>query len=179
MKRLLQLALAGLLVLPAAALAEADAENVLKVAYLVRFGLYVDWPTAVFAGPQAALVLCVAGDDPFGAQLDHAAAGQQVGARALQVRRIKAWTPDAGCHLVYLSGSEISWVTSQIDALRGQPVLTISDAARGAPVRGILHFVVRDDRVRFEIDDEAAARSGLQISSKLLGLALSVRARAR
>jgi hypothetical protein len=37
--------------------------------------------------------------------------------------------------------------------------------------------VIHDNRVRFEIDDAAAARNGLTISSKLLGLALSVKPR--
>lgn len=179
MIRLQTLVLAGLLALPAAAWAQADVEYGLKAAYLVRFGLYVDWPASAFAGPGSGFVLCVAGDDPFGAQLDRAAAGQRIGDRLLQVRQIKTVTRDSGCHLVYLGGSENLRAAQLIDAVRGQPVLTVTDASRGAMAPGIVHFVIRDDRVRFEIDDEAAARNGLQISSKLLGLALTVRARTR
>jgi hypothetical protein len=52
-------------------------------------------------------------------------------------------------------------------------VLTVSDV-RGL---GIINFVVKDNRVRFDVDDEAAAQSGLTISSKLLGFALNVKPR--
>jgi hypothetical protein len=57
-------------------------------------------------------------------------------------------------------------------------VLTITDSARNARAKGIVHFVLRDNRVRFEIDEQAAAENGLVISSKVLGLAISVRPRA-
>jgi hypothetical protein len=39
----------------------------------------------------------------------------------------------------------------------------------------MINFIVADNRVRFEIDEAAARRNGLQISSKLLSLAASVR----
>jgi hypothetical protein len=41
----------------------------------------------------------------------------------------------------------------------------------------VVHFVVKDKRVRFTIDDEAASLNGLKISSKLFNLALSIRPR--
>jgi len=39
----------------------------------------------------------------------------------------------------------------------------------------MITFVIASDRVRFEIDEARAVRSGLAISSKLLSLAVSVR----
>jgi len=55
------------------------------------------------------------------------------------------------------------------------PVLTVTDSIDALDAKGMINFVVADNRVRFEIDDAAARRSGLVISSKLLSLALSVR----
>jgi len=57
----------------------------------------------------------------------------------------------------------------------GRPVLTITDEVSEDAAKGMINFVIADDRVRFEIDAAAAARSGLPISSKLLDVALSVR----
>jgi hypothetical protein len=42
---------------------------------------------------------------------------------------------------------------------------------------GIIHFVIRGNRVRFVIDDAAAAKNGMTISSKLMRLALAVHLR--
>jgi hypothetical protein len=57
-------------------------------------------------------------------------------------------------------------------------VLTVTDASTDGRVRGMIHFVVVDNRVRFHIDQVRASESGLAISSRLLALALSVRRKA-
>jgi hypothetical protein len=53
-------------------------------------------------------------------------------------------------------------------------VLTVTEA-EAPDRRGMVNFVLQENRVRFEIDEAAAAQSGVEISAKLLRLALSVR----
>ena len=53
-------------------------------------------------------------------------------------------------------------------------MLTVTDAATDPAAKGIINFVIEDDRVRFEIDNSTAAAGGLTISSKLLSLAVHV-----
>ena len=52
--------------------------------------------------------------------------------------------------------------------------LTLTDQATDPTSRGIINFIISDNRVRFEIDEAAAEHSGLTISSKLPGLAARV-----
>ena len=59
--------------------------------------------------------------------------------------------------------------------MRGSPVLTVTDAATDAGAHGIVNFVIEGNRVRFEIDLNAAAENHLMISSKPLDLAVRVR----
>ncbi len=61
--------------------------------------------------------------------------------------------------------------------MRGDSVLTVTDGARRPDTTGIINFVVIENRVRFEIDDQAASRNGIAISSKLLDLAKSTKRR--
>jgi hypothetical protein len=61
--------------------------------------------------------------------------------------------------------------------VNGAAVLTVTDAAPDDRSRGIIDFVVQNHRVRFTIDDRAAAENGITISSHLFSLALSVKAR--
>ena len=140
-----------------------------KAAYLVKFPSYGGWPTQAFTAPQSPLVLCVVLPDPFGRLLDDAAAGQKVEGRALEVRRVKMVGPDSNCHVAYFGAP-----SPAADALRGSGILVVTD---GPPGGGIVNFVVSDNRVRFIVDDEAAAEGGLAISSKLLNVALSVKPR--
>ena len=63
-----------------------------------------------------------------------------------------------------------------METVHGSNVLTVSDTG-GAGETGIIDFVIVNNRVRFNIDDEAAAQNGLVISSKLMSLALNVKRR--
>jgi len=62
------------------------------------------------------------------------------------------------------------------DALNDKPFLTVTDASLG-PERGMVHFALKDGRVRFHIDDARAAHGNLVISARLLSLAITVRQR--
>lgn len=169
-------AFALLLAHPLAALAQFQAHQV-KAAYLYKFAPFVDWPANAFPSPSSPLVLCVAGDDPFGPVLDRTVVGQKIGTHPIQVRRMGRADKAAGCHILYLSGSKTQSVAEGLSSVRGSPVLTVTDGARSGEDRGVIHFVARDRNIRFQIDDEAAARNGLNISSKLLSLAVSVKSR--
>jgi hypothetical protein len=150
-------------------------EFAVKAAYLSKFGLYVDWPPTAFSSATSAFTLCVAGEDPFGADLDKAAANQRIGNRALVVRRFKTVERDSGCHILYISSTDRRSIRQVLETVHGSNVLVVSDAASPAAAGAIINFVIKDNRVRFDIDEEAAARNGLTISSKLLGLALNVK----
>ena len=152
-------------------------EYSVKAAYLYKFGIYVEWPSTAFASPNSALTLCVLGEDPFGAALDNAVNGQNINGHPVVVHRLKAFNPDSNCHILYVGLSETAQANQAAEAVRGRNVLTISDSHTPGASAGIINFVIKDNRVRFNIDDEAAAQNGLAISSKLLGLALNVKPR--
>jgi hypothetical protein len=154
-------------------------EKAVKAAYLYKFGGFVEWPAGAFPSPTSAFQLCVVGDDPFGPLLDRAVQGQQIKGRSITLRRLPVAERDAPCHIMFVSGSDAQSVPDGLAAVRGMPILTITDAARDADAKGIIHFVIRDNRVRFEIDDRTAAESGLSISSKVLSLAVAVRPRSQ
>lgn len=166
--------LAGLAATPAMAQASSAAslEYSVKANYLIRFAAFVEWPSRVFAHAQSPIVICVAGRDPFGTALDRAARGRTAYGRPLTVRRLAASEAVVGCHILYVGqGAE----NLPAAAAEEPGLLVVTDAAT-APTRGAIHFVLSDTRVRFHIDQQAAMRSGLAISSRLLNLALSVRA---
>lgn len=167
--RLLAAAMA-LLAFPAPA-AAPPSDVAVKAAFLTKFPAYVDWPAAARPRPGAALQICILGGDPFGRLIDDAARGQQVDGHPLQVRRLAAPGQAGGCHVAFVQGGNAALL-----GLQGKPVLTVTDARAGAQ-GGMIHFVIHQGRVRFNIDEAQAARSGVGISSRLLGIALSVRQR--
>jgi hypothetical protein len=160
---------------PARAMAQSGTvEYAVKATYLYKFAPYVEWPDGTFRSPSDPLVLCIAGVDAVGNLIDEAARGQTVAGHAVAVRHIIAPTRDSGCHILYVAASQRDRAAA-LKIVRGSPVLTVTDAAPDAGAHGIVNFVIEGNRVRFEIDLNAAAENHLVISSKLLNLAVRVR----
>ncbi|MCE3257715.1 MAG: hypothetical protein K0Q64_1798 [Nitrobacter vulgaris] len=148
------------------------AEYALKAAFLYKFAPFVEWPPRVFPTSSTPLTICIAGSDPFGLLADQVMQSQEFGPRGATLRRIASVEAGGSCHVMFVGQNGGSPA-----GVRDTPVLTITDGDRGPDEKGIIHFVIRGNRVRFEIDDHAAQQSGLSISSKLLSLAESVRSR--
>jgi len=151
-------------------------EDAVKAAFLPRFARYVAWPGPALPPAGAPFQLCLIGRDPFGPALDRVAASELIDGHAVAIRRMTSADRAAGCHLAFVQGSAPTDTARLLLALRAQPVLTVTDG-RGGPQRGMIHFTIVGGRVRFFIDEAAAAERGLSISSRLLALAAGVRQR--
>ena len=152
----------------------ASLEFAVKAAFITKFLPFVEWPNGAFAATGGSLRICVAGRDPFGDLLDRAADHQSISGHPLTVQRFPVVAKNNGCQVLYAGGSPEQPVADMLTAVRGTPVLTLTDNASGPKNRGMINFIVSDNRVRFEIDEAAAERNGLTISSKLLSLATRV-----
>ncbi|MFZ2032044.1 MAG: YfiR family protein [Vitreimonas sp.] len=170
----LGVALAATLAVFAEPRAQTSEEQV-KATFLYRFASYVSWPASAFSDQQAPIRLCVIGAEPLARVLQRATATQRVDGRPFEVRELTNPSAAAQCQLIYVAGER---VYDTLRAVHGRPVLTVTDGEvdRG-DVRGIVHFVIVENRVRFHIDDARAAESHLSIDPRLLGLAVSVRRR--
>jgi hypothetical protein len=152
--------------------AAQDVGTAIKATYLYKFPPYIEWPDDTL-GHAAQFPICLVGADPFGPLLDRAVGGQQIAGRPIVIRRLAAFDAGAGCLIVFAAGP----VHDILAAAQGSPVLTVTDVGQDAPDKGMINIVIVDNRVRFEIDDKAAARAGFTISSKLLSLALNIQPR--
>ena len=75
-----------------------------------------------------------------------------------------------GCHLVFISKSEKAHLTDIFDSLGSASVVTVSETENFARRGGIINFYLDGNKVRFEINADAAQRKGIKISSQLLKL---------
>jgi hypothetical protein len=151
--------------------AASPLEAAVKANDLYTLGPFVDWPATVFASAVSPFNVCVLGDDPCGRVLDQAVAGQAVSGHPIAVHRPATAQAAAACHVVYVGRMRGPGAADALRALRGVPVLTVTDARAGG-AGGMVHFVLREGRVRFALDPRAARASGLTLSSKLQALAV-------
>jgi hypothetical protein len=149
---------------------DAGLEIAIKATYLYKFAPFVEWPATAYG--SGTFNLCIVGDDPFGAILNRAVSDQRVGQRNIAVKRYPTLHGPVDCQIMFLAGSAAQPVADELAAVRNAPILTVTDQPDGAKAKGAINFVLRDNHVRFEIDNAAATRNALSISSKLLSLAV-------
>jgi hypothetical protein len=150
------------------ALRADQAEQGIKSGFIYNFTKYIDWPASAFDRSNT-LVIGIVGKDSLGGLLEKAVEGKTTGGRRLVVRHLR-WSDDlAQAYVLFVPEGEMG-NAAQLDRLKSRPVLTIGETAGFARRHGIINFVIESERVRFEINADAARAAGLKISSKLLTL---------
>lgn len=140
-------------------------EYQVKAAFLYNFAKFIDWPSG-----SDGMTLCILGKDPFDGDIDFIQ-GKTVKGRALTVKRIKTVKEVRECKILFISSAMKTSMMQTVTALKGSNVLTIGDTEGFAQQGVIINFYLEDEKVRFEINIEAAKHAGIQISSNLLKLA--------
>lgn len=158
----------------AAAAGPMASEYDVKAALLFKFGKFIEWPAGAFASPSAPLEVCVVAADGLADALTRTVQGRTISERPVNVRRPAA-ADLRSCHIVFIGAVQPTVLARTFEQLRGAPVLLVGETARFAETGGIVNFVIAANKVRFEVNPEAAERRGLRVSSKLLSLALLVR----
>ena len=155
-----------------------SSEYLIKAGFIYNFANLVQWPSTSFAQPDSPIVIVILGEDHFGTTLDHALEGKKVNARPFVIKRARsvselqrALGPQKECQILYVSSSEMSHLSEAIQMLKGVPVLTIGETPGFAKNGGIINLILEDNKVRFEVNVQAAKEADLNISSRLLALA--------
>jgi hypothetical protein len=188
MTRLLASALAivcGVLIVSAggsATAAQSASESALKAAFLYNFARFTEWPAEELEA-AAPLDICLT-DVSVAEALEPMIAGKSVGDHLLVVTRLRPdGTPRDGgargglraCEMLYLGRLDLKASHAVLMTLAGQSVFSVSDVNGFAQAGGVARFFVDGANLRFEINMLAARRSRLEISAKLLQIAIIVK----
>ncbi len=160
-------AIAGLM-LASGALALATSEYQLKAVFLFNFAQFVEWPDAAFEAPESPLHVCVLGEDPFGTELDTVMQGESIQGRPIVVQRHAEVEQARGCHVLFVNSASNEEQHAVLESLKGESVLTVGETDDFASAGGVIRFFMEGNRVRLEVNPDAAEEARLRLSSKLL-----------
>jgi hypothetical protein len=139
-----------------------------KAAFLHNFAKFTEWP-ALARG--ARIVFCIVGNDGIAAALVEMTRGRNIESHMLEIRQTQDGDAWPACHLLFVAEAESRRSAGGLSAVKTLPVLTVSDGKGFSQEGGIIEFYVDGVTIRFAINVDAAERSRLRISSRLLALA--------
>jgi hypothetical protein len=153
-----------------AALAEAN----LKAVFLFNFARYVTWPSAgMNERSPADIRICVGAEDTFFTLLKTAVQDETVDGKPLVPVALSGLDEARRCQILYVGDGNSADGKAWLTAVRGRQVLTVAEGPLNDET--VIAFFRDGNRIRFDINRDAAARHGLNVSSKLLRLARQVR----
>ncbi len=149
--------------------AEQIAEHDVKAAYLYNFTRFVEWPAEVPPGSHP-FRLCVVADEKITGAIQRTMSGESVNGRTAETVVPRSVHDVRSCQVLFVGRAQLVKAAPLLAAVRDHPVLTVSDAENfaGDGAAGTIGFVRQEGRVRFDVNLEAAKRSRLVISSRLL-----------
>jgi YfiR/HmsC-like len=150
---------------------EPSREYQIKAAFIYNFVQFVEWPASAFQSDSSPITIGILGDNPFGDVLEHVVQGKTVNGRSLVVRYFSRIEDAERCQVLFVNSADQGLLSALHDQLKDKSVLTIGEAEQFLWTGGVIRFYTEDNKVRFEINLEAAQQARLKISSKLLRLA--------
>jgi hypothetical protein len=76
--------------------------------------------------------------------------------------------------VLFVGAEERKDISEALATVRGAPTLTVGETEHFAADGGMIGFCLDENKIRFEINLEAAERANLKISARLLVLAKTV-----
>jgi hypothetical protein len=146
-------------------------EYKLKAAFLFNFAKYVEWPPAAFAEATSPMVIGILGENPFRDDLEPTIRDKTINNRPLVIKEFRSPAEATNCHILFISTSEKQRLPEILKSLHGASVLTVGETDGFTETGGMINFVTGGNKIRFQINVEAAKSAGLKVSSKLLSLA--------
>lgn len=153
----------------------AQPEQEVKAAFLYRFLDYVEWPAAALGSASAPIVIGVLGHDDVADELRRIVANRRVGRHPVEVRRVTAETALDGVQALFIGGDAIEVLARLAPDAHRRSILLVTDSDGALGDGSVINLVVVDNRIRFEVSLEAAERSRLKLSSRMLAVAMWVR----
>ena len=150
---------------------ESDTRSITKANFLFHFAASNEWPAQCLEGPFR---LAIIGNPSLHAILSDKYAMKSIGLQSLEVlgfEDVASLESAPFVHVIYCeeTGAKLQQVA---DAIANAPVLLISDAADGLQNGALINFVSVNNRIRFEINSEEAAKRDLLIGNRILSWAV-------
>jgi hypothetical protein len=150
----------------------SDREYSIKAVFLYNFTKFIRWPdNSVPDYNQDGLRLCVVGDNPFGNILAQLAEKVSAKGKKLTLKQPSISMEMGSCHVLFVSSSEKKHLARILETVKNSPVLVVGDTPGFVEMGVGVNFYIQDNKIRFKANKEAIERSGLKVSSELLGLA--------
>ncbi len=170
--KVLQLLLLFVSITVSATSVSASSEYQIKAVFIEKFTRFIKWPPEKsMDNLKQPFVIGVVGQDYFATLMKKVYADQKIRGKAVIVKTIYRLNQISDCHLLFIGKSYASKLSSILAQTKHQPIVTVADTQGFAEQGVLVNLIIKQQKMRFEINQSAVRRAGLKMSYVLLKMA--------
>jgi|GEM_PF-5966896 len=151
------------------------------IGFLSNFTQFTQWPEERSPIKNHLIQICVGNDSKF---LDYFVANhsQPTATLSLDIKKVTSGEQAKGCNILYIGGQDESAAFAMAEAVKNDPVLTISEIKHFAENSGIIELIPPEKRLGlfakrklvFRVNLKNAEKAHLHIDARLLQIATEI-----
>ncbi len=152
-----------------------------KLRFIRTLSQFTEWPADSFPHPRAPILVGILQPEtpsPRGKRMPPtmmlAERHQLQGSRPVMTMTISSYDDARLCHVLFVPAAATTRSQKILSALKESPILTIGETESFAKDGGIATVTMSKGRCEYEINEAAARRAKISISSRVLALAAHV-----
>jgi hypothetical protein len=146
-------------------------EYILKAAFLYRFTDYVDWGNN---NSGTDFTIAVLGKSGITDPLIEIAKEKKAQGKRIVIKEYQNINDIGDCQILFVSNDYKGGIEPVVSKLNTKPILIVAEQTDACSKGAHINFLVSENKLKFEINMNAAAIAGLKISSQLLQHAILV-----
>jgi uncharacterized protein DUF4154 len=146
-------------------------EYILKAAFLYRFTDYIDWGNT---NTNSDFTIAILGKSSITNPLIEIAREKKIQGKRIVIKEYQDINDIVDCQVLFISHNYQPGIETVIAKLNNNQALIVAEQPDACAKGAHINFLISDNRLKFEINANAAARTGLKISSELLQHAILV-----
>jgi YfiR/HmsC-like len=150
-------------------------ESKILAGFLYNFSKYVQWPAGTFADDKSPFILCIVDQDSFVLIVEETLNGKKVEGRRVIIQSRKPTDDLNSCNLLYIGTREQEGVGEVVKSITGKGVLTVGWLDKTSNSKVVINLIKYKNKFKYLVNTDKADQENLQISSRLLQLAVKER----
>lgn len=146
-------------------------EDKYKSVFMYNFTKHFEWPVSYRSGN---FVIGVIGNPIIIGELEGVTSGKKVGNQPIVIEKYKDVTEMGKCHILFLPSNKSKDIGDIVQKIGTNPTLLVTEKDGLAQQGAAINFIIREGKIKFELNKSVVNKQGLKISSYLETLAIIV-----
>jgi len=145
-----------------------------KAIFIYNFTKHFEWPPNARTGD---FVIGVVGKTQLYDKLSQMATGKKVGSQPIVVKKFRSTKDLTQCHILFISefNSGHNSMNTTMEKIGKYPTLIVTEKEGMAHKNAAINFVIKDQKMQFEMNNSNISKCGLKVSKYLQNLAIIVK----